>query len=410
MPEYLPDRIFADEDTVRELADSGATPFYLYNEAGIEESIRGFHASFSWLEGHRNYMLLRDNPNPEILKLLQRTGCGIHVTGLSELSLALSCGFTGDHVIYEPTRKDPEAEALAHETGAVWMVDSANLIPDVLPKRLFLRVYPSELPLERSQINGFKREKCGFNEDDLLECMEWISKKEELQLGLAVQMSDYSIKPGFWVKKTKYLLQRIQWLQKKFDKKICAIHIGEGLGLPFRPSIPIPDINEDVAAIRDILDKMPQEDRPILFTGLTRRLLLPNGILVTKVLEERKLLHSYLIVDAGFCQFPRAVVRQCYRHVSVLGDREMTGRKVYAIAGVLPDAVDRAVYRTRTIPRVKTGDYCIMHDVGCCGRCMSVLYGMQPLAAEYMYCADGSVRMIARARSSQEVMEFITAL
>ena len=40
---------------------------------------------------------------------------------------------------------------------------------------------------------------------------------------------------------------------------------------------------------------------------------------------------------------------------------------------------------------------------------MPMLYGLRPLAAEYLYEADGTIRQIAKRRSEKDVMDFLTA-
>ena len=410
MSEYLPDRIFAPAEAVRQLADTGTTPFFLYDQKGLEESFGSLRERFSWAPGHQNYFPLRENINPHILKILQRCGSGILVCSLAELKLAQACGFSGSDVLYEPTRSDSEAEALALSMDATWMIDSAALFPACLPNRLLLRYYPAEFMTDKLKTNDLGVDKCGFTEDQLIEQVMKLRENPSIRIGLALQAATYTEKSGFWNKKMSVLLRIASGIAEKTGTKIWAVHIGEGPGLTYRPSGSHPDLNREMDELCRNYQRIPEPCRPVLLTGLTKRLVDPHGILVTKVLEQRNLFHTFLIVDAGFGHLLRSCLRRAYRHVSVLGRSETMGRKTYTIVGALPDRFDRLIHKVRTLPVVSPGDYCVVHDVGCGARSMPVLFGLQPVAGEYLYTADGTIQCIAKGRSAEEVAAFLTAL
>ena len=113
-------------------------------------------------------------------------------------------------------------------------------------------------------------------------------------------------------------------------------------------------------------------------------------------------------MDAGISQYNRPLLKQAYRHVSVLGRNEVENRKLYSLVGSLPDNFDRLVSKGRMLPKVEPGDYCVIHDVGCGGRSMPLLYGLRPVAPEFLY-EEGTIRQIAPKRTPQEVLDFLTA-
>jgi diaminopimelate decarboxylase len=102
-------------------------------------------------------------------------------------------------------------------------------------------------------------------------------------------------------------------------------------------------------------------------------------------------------------------LKQAYRHVSVLGKNQVEGRKLYSLVGNLPDSFDRLVAKGRMLPKIEPGEYCVVHDVGCGGRSMPMLYGLRPVAAEFLYEQDGTIRQISKRRSEKEVLDFLTA-
>lgn len=410
MADYPADQIFLPAALAESIAETDGTPFFLYDKQGIERSIQALHSAFSWASAFQNYFPLREQVNPRILRLLQSGSSGVNVCSKTELSFALSCGFSGSQILYEPTRKDEEAEHLALQTNAVWMCNSAELIPAQFPERILLRCNPIDYTFTPSQKQSIARSKNGMNKVQLTETVCRIMDQGITSVGLAIHVASYSIKPGFWLKKVEFLVELAQELQEKTGIRISAFYIGEGPGLPYKPRMPAPDIAEEAQKIEALYHSLPKEmGKPILYTGVTARLMEPHGILVTKVLEERPIYRTFLTVDAGMCQYIRPVLRSAYRHVSVLGKSRIENRKLYSIVGDLPDSVDRLVHKGRMLPKVIPGDYLVIHDVGCRARSLPLLYGFRPVAAEYLYDGEACCK-IAKGYKEEEVMEFLTAL
>jgi len=409
MADYPADRIFAPSGAVKEIADAGNTPFYLYDKQGIQNSINELHDAFAWISGYQNYFPLRDNLNPQLLQILSASGSGVSVTSKAELEHACRCGFSGSAILYEPSILDPDAEKLAFQQDAVWLLNSAALLPDTLPKKLILRYDPCDIPLTSPLKQTVTKSKNGLNRGQILETVQRLREKGVEQVGLALQISSYNIQSGFWSRKAAILFDLMMEIHQKTDVSIWCCHIGEGPGLPYHPRISAPDLTEEVQLLRSDYDSLPVDFRPILYTGVSSRLMEPHGILVTKVLEERYMYKTFLIFDAGICQYNRPILKHAYRHVSVLGKNQIENRKLYSLVGNLPDSFDRLVAKGRMLPRIEPGEFCVVHDVGCRGRSMPMLYGLRPLAAEYLYEADGTIRQIAKRRSEKDVLDFLTA-
>ncbi len=409
MTVYPADQIFADPDIVRSIADGGNTPFFLYHKEGICSSVGQLHNQFAWMEGYQNYFSIRENPNPQILKLLQKSGTGVCADSLIELHLAQWCGFHGAQLLYEPGRKDPEAETAALALNALWLCNSAALIPDVLPERLILRYNPMDMKLTPQMNKSVSHSKSGLSRRQLMDAAAALKGRGLEQIGIALQVSQYSISPGFWARKAELLFRLMKDLQKQTGLSVSWVHIGEGPGMAYHPDASSPDYPEEAAAVRQCWEKLPLEMRPVVLTGSSSRLMEPHGILVTKILEQRELSSTYLILDAGVCQFVRCPLKKAYRHVSLLGRSGISNRKHYLLAGELPVSLDRLAEKGRLLPRVVPGDYCVFHDMGSGVRSMAMLYGFHPVAGEYLYEDDGTVTQIAPRRTEEEVLSFLTA-
>lgn len=411
MAEYAFDQIFAQEEAVRLIAETDGTPFYLYHKQGIRDRILDLRRAFSWATGYQNYFPVRENNNPEILKFLAQLGTGVSACSYTELILAEKCGFSGEQLLYEPIRRDVLAEELARKLDATWMFSSINLIPEELPQRVILHYHPSEERLNAVQFPAVGKSKNGICKPEILDVITDLHSRGVRKLGLSLQIASYCIKPGFWVKKAKVLLALAGEVEEKLGFPIWSLHIGEGPGLPYQPRATekATTLAEEAERLCALYSALSEGEKPVLFTGAIRQLMEPNGILVTKILEQRETYRTYLILDAGIGHYLRPVLKNAYRHISVLGSNHTEDRKLYYLAGALPDEIDHLSQKGRMLPKVTPGDYCVIHDVGCGARSMPMLYGCPCVAAEYLLEEDGSIRQIAHYRSEREVLEFLTA-
>lgn len=407
MPDYLPDRIFAPEHLVKDIAEQNGTPFYLYHKEGIAQSIRKLHDAFLWAPGFQNYFHIRENNNPHILKILKQEGTGVCACSYVELLLAQHCGFSGEQLLYEPSERDPDACALALELDATWLVHSEYLLPDVLPERIIVHYHPLEEWLSAVKFPKIGNSKSGISQPEIFDVLMRLHERGVQMLGLYVQVSSYSIVPGFWEKKTQILLKLAQDIKNNLNIPLWALHIGEGPGLPYRPNASAPELEDEAARVHALFKNLVDENVPLLFTGVNRRLLEHNGLLVAKVLEYRRLYKPFLVLDAGMTHYIRPVLKQAYRHVSVLGKYDIGNRKQYHLIGPMPEEMDRIAQKPRMLPEVHPGDYCLIHDVGCGARTMAMVYGTRGIAAEYLYSDDG-IQPIAPGRSPQELLDFLT--
>lgn len=409
MSKYLSDHIFAPEEAVKAVADRDGTPFYLYHKQGILDAVHFLHEIFSSVSGYQNYFHIRENNNPVILKLLSQAGTGVSACNYTELLLAQACGFSGEQLLYEPTRRDPRAETLASELDATWMINSLSLLPEPLPERVILRYHPSKERLTSVKFPKIGNSKNGICKPQIFDVLLRLRNDGVKKLGLSLHVASYSIHPGYWEKKAEILLSLLKEAKENLGLSIWSIHIGEGPGLPYQPGYHAPSLEEEACKVLAHLNTWNDDEKPVLFTGVNRRLMEHCGLMVSKVLEHRSNYKNFLILDAGISHYIRSSIKRAYRHVSILGKSQVEDRKRYFLVGELPDEMDRIGQRGRLLPKAEPGDYCVFHNVGCGGRSMAMLYGCHRLAGEYLFEEDGSIRSISPHRTEQEVFDFLTA-
>lgn len=407
MAEYEPDKTFISASKLKKLTDRGCTPFFLYDEDGIRQSCRFLQNQFSWQPGFQNYFPIRENINPTILKLLLSCGLGALACGKAELLLAQKCGFHGGNLLYEPMMRDYDAEKLALELDAGWLVNSPHLLPMQRVPSILLRYHPLSARACMGRPNKSERSKNGFTEPQLMETIRLLHVRGVASIGLALDVASSGFQPGFYAARASALFRLLPEIQKRTGVTIGACCLGDGFAPSYRPNLPVPTLEDETVQIKLMYETLPEGMRPRLSTALSKQLLERNGILVTKVLEIRELSRNTLVVDASVCQYLRPALKQAYRHISLLGKNQTEKRKRYQIVGYLPEEFDR-FGEGRMLPEAETGDICILHDVGCGGRSMPMLYAMQPPCAEYLFCVNGQIQQIGAAPTETQVLDFLT--
>ena len=90
-----------DGQLVAAIASQVATPFYLYFEERIQESIDRFRD----LAGPETQMRFASmaNDNPCLLRKLKSAGFGVFVNSPKHLDLAYECGFENEDIVFAAT-------------------------------------------------------------------------------------------------------------------------------------------------------------------------------------------------------------------------------------------------------------------------------------------------------------------
>lgn len=407
MADYEPDKIFVSASKLKKLTEKGVTPFFLYEEAGIRQSCQDLQRQFDWARGFQNYFPIRENTNPTILRLFLSSGLGAIACGKAELLLAQRCGFHGNQLLFAPMVRDYEAEILALMLDAGWLLNSPHLVPMQRVPRVFLRYHPYTTKESMRRPSKAERSKNGFTETQLMDTIRLLHVRGVPSIGLALDIASSSFQPGFFTARASALFRLLPEIQTRTGVSIETCCLGDGFGPSYRPNMSVPTLEDEIVQIKEMYGQLPQGLRPSLTTAFSKPLLERHGILVMKVLETRRLSRNFLIVDASVCQYLRPALRQAYRHISILGKSQIENRKRYQIVGYLPEEFDR-FGEGRMLPETHAGDICILHDAGCGGRSMPMLYAMQPPCAEYLLRTDGEFQQIGTARLEAEVLDFLT--
>ena len=70
---------FVTNEQLKSILEKYPTPFHLYDEKGIRENAKAMYDAFSWNKGFREYFAVKAEPNPFVIEIMQKEGCGFEL-------------------------------------------------------------------------------------------------------------------------------------------------------------------------------------------------------------------------------------------------------------------------------------------------------------------------------------------
>lgn len=402
----MPNFVLSDE-VFRGAADQFPTPFHLYDEHEIRERARKLKNAFSWCSDFREYFAVKALPNPAILRILKEEGCGADCSSATELTLARACGMTGDLAILSANAMPPEEFEQARAMDAWINLDDQSDI-DLLaahggiPDRIFLRYNPGGSFSIGNAIMGNPGEaKYGFMPEQIAPGLRKLKALGVSAFGLHAFLSSNTIAESYYPALAEILLRFGRKMAEETGLRFGWINLSGGIGIPYRPGEPEPDIDRIGESVRKVYEaECPQGDIGIK-TELGRWMTGPCGWLVTRAVHEKKTHRDYIGVDACAANLMRPAMYGAYHHITVCGKREAPEDHVYDVTGCLCENNDKFAVE-RELPEIVPGDLLVIHDTGAHGHSMGYNYNGRLRSAEILRREDGSLQMIRRAETAAD--------
>ncbi len=397
---------FAIEDAVFEAAARAyPTPFYLYDEAGIRETVRALNRAFAWAPDFREYFAVKALPNPAILKILMEEGCGLDCSSETELLLARRARAGGGDIMFSANAMPPGELALARLMGALINLDDPSDI-DLLaqnggiPETICLRVNPGPALSQDNLFMGSAREsKFGWMPRDLAAGLERLKGLGARRFGLHAMLASNSLHPGYFPAQADFLFGLGRQLSAQTGLALSFINLSGGIGIPYRPEEKPVDIREVGAGVRAAYRRHFSEKGTVaLKAELGRFITGPHGFLVTRAVHRKDGHKLFIGLDATAANLMRPAMYGAYHHASVPGKEHLPHSLVCDLTGSLCENNDKFAV-DRALPPIDLGDLVVIHDAGAHGWAMGYQYNGRLRSAELLRRQDGSFRLIRRAET-----------
>jgi len=402
---------FVTKEQLDEIVKKYPTPFHLYDEKGIRENAEAVKEAFAWNPGFREYFAVKATPNPFILNILKEYDCGCDCSSLTELMLADSQGFDGQHIMFSSNDTPEEEYALAAKLGAIINLDDITHIDFVeqilgkLPETMSCRYNPGGyFQLGTSIMDNPGDAKYGMTHDQIIEAFKILKSKGVKHFGIHSFLASNTVSNEYYPTLAKILFELAVELRDKTGADIKFINLSGGVGVAYKPE----QTPNDIAVIGEGVHKVYDEvltpagmGDVAIYTELGRFMLAPYGCLVTKAIHEKHIYKEYIGVDACAANLMRPAIYGAYHHITVAGKEDAPCDHKYDVTGSLCENSDKFAI-DRMLPKIDMGDYLIIHDTGAHGFSMGYQYNGKLRSAELLLKENGDVQMIRRAETPKD--------
>ena len=230
-----------DKAKMEQIIKKYPTPFHIYDEAGIISAAHNLQRAFQWNVGYKEYYAVKACPNPAILKLLHRNGCGMDCSSETELMLCEKLGITGEDIMFSSNDTPAREFEYARKLGAIVNLDDYTHIDFLaqhggIPETVCLRYNSGgDFKLGNTIMGNPGDAKYGMTRrqifDGVKKLMGLGAKKFGLHAFLASNTTDNSYYPTL----AGLLFELAAELHKELGATIDFVNLSGGVGIPYRP-------------------------------------------------------------------------------------------------------------------------------------------------------------------------------
>ena len=398
---YRAGELYAEEVSVKQLAQEYGTPLYVYSYSTLLRHFRAYDDAFDDYP-HIICFAVKSNSNTAVLRLFAKNGGGADIVSGGELHVALTAGIQPKKIVYAGVGKTGEEIKYALRSGILMFnVESEDELREIdrvaggmkMKAPVALRINPDIDPETHPYIaTGLKEHKFGIPIEDALEYYKLALRLKNISvLGVHKHIGSQITKVSPFVDALKRILVLIDELGMQ-GVKIKYLDIGGGLGISYRDEEP--PVPKDLA--KNLIPLL-RGRRLTLIMEPGRSIAGNAGILVTKTLylkkgEEKE----FLIVDAGMNDLIRPSLYNAYHQIlPVVKNKRST--VLCDVVGPICESGD-FLARERELRRVKRGEYLAVMSAGAYAFSMSSNYNSRPRAAEVL--VKGRKHFLIRKRET----------
>lgn len=404
MAEKIP---FVNKEQLDEIAAHYATPFYLYDEAGIRKTARLVNQAFAWNKGFKEYFAVKATPNPAILKILREEGCGADCSSYTELIMADAVGFKNDEIMFSSNATPAEDFQLARKLNVTINLDDITHIAFLekvadIPDTVSCRFNPGgHFAIENNIMDNPGDAKYGLTRAQMTEAFKILLQKGVKHFGMHAFLASNTVTNDYYPELAKILFKTAVELKEETGAHIEFINLSGGVGIPYKPE----QEGNDILAIGEGVRKAYEEilvpagmDDVKIFTEMGRFMLGPHGALIAKAIHEKHTYKEYIGLDACAANLMRPAIYGSYHHITVMGKENAPCDHKYDVTGGLCENNDKFAI-DRMLPKIDIGDLLFIHDAGAHGFAMGYNYNGKLRSAEVLLKEDGSTELIRRAET-----------
>jgi|TARA_B110000211_G_scaffold124705_2_gene143697 diaminopimelate decarboxylase len=383
---YKKDQLFAEEVSLKDIAEQHGTPAYVYSRATLERHAKAYTDSFSAMSGLVCFSV-KALSNISILRVLKDCGCGFDIVSGGELHRALLAGADPQKIIFSGVGKSEVEMAAGINTGILsFNIESkselmrlesvASSMQKIAP--IAIRFNPGvDAGVHEFTKTGRKSDKFGVSIEDALELAKHCISSKSLQMvGLTCHIGSQITE-----------LQKFEEAAHQSLKMLCEVEalgatldfidMGGGLGVTY--------VNEETIEPHELI-----QSYETIFKGRSERLIVEPGrsisanagVMLAKVEYEKD---AFLITDAAMNDLLRPALYQAHHDVWQV-QKNSNMLQNYNVVGPICETGDFLAKNVSL--SAGEGDLLAIRTVGAYGFVMSSNYNSRPRAAEILVDKD----------------------
>ena len=365
-----------------EAAQRFGTPLYVYDAAELDAALARVRSAF---HDARIFYAMKANPNLTLLARFKAAGVGFECVSAGELSRAVKVGATGDEVLVNGPAKSDEEYAEGARLGATFIVDRASEVSLLPPRsKALVRVNPAlKVSTHDHLATGAAISKFGVQLSEIPAVLDTLrtaghdARGLHVHIGSAIQdASDFAA-----------AFERLSELRPAVGE-LEVLDVGGGWGL-----------DADLGGIAEQARQAAQTFGAELWAEPGRYLVAQAGVLLSKVIGEKRTERQFVLLDAGMTELLRPMLYGAVHPVRPLWQRGEISS--YDLAGPACESGD-VLARDVPLPTPRRGDVLALLQAGAYGTAMSSNYLSRPRPAEVLY-ESGEWRVIRRRENVEEV-------
>lgn len=386
------------------------SPLYVYNEAILRDRCKDMAGLISYPKFKANYSI-KANSNLEIIKIVRQEGLHADAMSPGEIHVLLSAGYTPEELFYVGNNVSAAEMKFAIDRGVLVSCDSLSQL------RQFGRINPGGKVAVRFNpgvgaghhekvITAGKNTKFGVNMDMVPEVRQ-ILKEYNLKLtGINQHIGSLFMEADPYIEGVRSLLG----VAEQFDD-IEFVDMGGGFGIPYRKQegqarLMIDETGRKLTAL--LTGWTDKYGKKITFKMEPGRYVVAESCVLLGTVHAVKQNHgkTYVGTDVGFNVLVRPAMYDSHHDIEVYSGGSLVKSEnsgAVTVVGNICESGD-IIAKDRQLPPVSEGDKLGIMDAGAYGYSMSSNYNNRLRPAEVMLGRDGSVRLIRRRDTLEDLM------
>ena len=419
MESYINEVNFFNGNNPEELAQQYGTPLYVYNEEILRNCMRTVKNIIRKYPYTANYSI-KANSNINIIKLAVEEGLNCDAVSINEVKVLLYAGQDVSKIFFVPNNVSDDELREAMELGVMTSLDSLSQIErygkvaaevsggdlDHKCRRIAVRINPGVGAGHHEKVvTAGKNTKFAVAADDIENAIALASSYGLKIVGLNQHVGSLFMDPEPFLQAVKNLLY-----MAKFFENLEFIDFGGGYGVPYHKlndEKPF-DFESFSQKFEALLEEYVNDIgyTPLFKTEPGRYVVCEGGVLLGRIhAVKNNAGKKYAGSDIGMTTLVRPSLYDSWHDIEIIRDgKVVTGEKeTITVTGNICESGD-IICKERELPVIQTEDLVCVLDAGAYGYAMCSEYNSRFKPAEIMIMKDGSVKVIRRRQTFEDLI------